>query len=468
MVIGPPSNGDPGDDPPSSACIHAFGGAAADHCGSGPEKVYPNAVVRYGYLKHVGEFSYPDPHMKFGCGAPVVIQSSRGLEFGEMVSLSCNGCDKSVSREQIRRYVDASGPEYYCLSSGRILRLATPDDQDEWQRIKAETGQKREFCQRLAEQHQLPMKVVDCEHTLGGERIIFYFMSEGRIDFRSLVKDLADEYQTRIEMKQVGARDEARLLADYETCGRECCCKNFLKSLKPISMRMAKMQKATLDPAKVSGRCGRLKCCLRYEHVSYEELDRRLPPMGATVTTTGDVEGRVVARQILTQLLQIETADGGRVTLPIEEVREVMKGGRRIILAVAPPASAKVEPVEAAAGADDEVASPFGDPSSGLVLDDDTDAGAGDAAPPARVAPPGRSIPPARPRPPRSARNRPPTRSSATPQPPPGRPPGAADEAGDGVKRRRRRRRRGQRRGEPDGGKGPTGGTGSGPTPNNS
>jgi hypothetical protein len=142
-------------------------------------------------------------------------------------------------------------------------------------------------------------------------------MSEGRVDFRGLVKTLASEYQTRIEMRQVGARDEARLLADYETCGRECCCKNFLKTLKPVNMKMAKMQKATLDPAKVSGRCGRLKCCLRYEHTSYEELNRRLPSVGTRVFTATDT-GTVVDRQILTQLMQIQTRDGGRITVTAE------------------------------------------------------------------------------------------------------------------------------------------------------
>jgi len=120
-------------------------------------------------------------------------------------------------------------------------------------------------------------------------------------------------------MRQIGARDEARLLADYETCGRECCCRTFLKSLKPVSMKMAKMQKATLDPSKVSGRCGRLKCCLRYEHATYEELDGRLPKVGARVRTTQG-SGVVTARQILTQLVQITTDTGGRMAIGVEEV----------------------------------------------------------------------------------------------------------------------------------------------------
>ncbi|MCB9867512.1 MAG: hypothetical protein H6816_12880 [Phycisphaerales bacterium] len=191
---------------------------------------------------------------------------------GEMVSVSCDGCDKCVSRDQIKRYVDESGPDYFHFSNGRILRLASPEDVSDWEHIRAESLRKKKFCQERADQANLPMKVIECEHLFGGERVIFYFMAEGRVDFRTLVRGLADEFQTRIEMRQVGARDEARLLADYETCGRECCCKSFLKTLRPISMKMAKMQKATLDPAKVSGRCGRLKCCLRYEHTTYEDL----------------------------------------------------------------------------------------------------------------------------------------------------------------------------------------------------
>lgn len=297
------------------------GGCSTGSCGEGLEKIYPTAAVRYGYMKHVGEFRYPNKNMRFGCGAKVIIQTRRGIELGEMVSLTCDGCDKCVTREQIKNYVDASGPEYYEFSNGKILRLASESDLSDWEHIRAETLTKKRICQQRAEQHNLRMKVIECEHLFGGERIIFYFMAEGRVDFRTLVREIAGEFQTRIEMRQVGARDEARLLADYETCGRECCCKTFLKQLKPVSMKMAKMQKATLDPAKVSGRCGRLKCCLRYEHTTYEELDRKLPRHGARVQTEHGA-GMVVGRQILTQLLQIRTEEGGMFSIPVEELNK--------------------------------------------------------------------------------------------------------------------------------------------------
>ncbi|MCG3137878.1 MAG: hypothetical protein HJJLKODD_01733 [Phycisphaerae bacterium] len=304
---------------------HGSVGCSSDpnsRCGNGLEEIYPTSVVRYGYLKHIGEFTY-SPGMKFTCGARVMIQTSRGVEIGQQVSLTCTGCSKSVSRDQMRSYAEASGEGFLDLNSGSIIREATLDDLNEDRHIREQALLKKKRCQELARHHLLPMKVVECEHLFGGERLIFYFMSDNRIDFRDLVKDLAREYHTRIEMRQIGARDEARLVADYETCGQECCCKTFLKTLKPISMKMAKQQKATLDPSKVSGRCGRLKCCLRYEHETYEELDSKLPRLGLIIRTSHG-EGVVVDRQILTQLIQIETADQRRLTVVVEDIQEIL------------------------------------------------------------------------------------------------------------------------------------------------
>jgi cell fate regulator YaaT (PSP1 superfamily) len=215
--------------------------------------------------------------------------------------------------------VSASGADTLQRRSGRVLRVATHDDLAEAMHLRAGATAKIAFCRELVAKHDLPMKLVECEHLFGGERIIFYFMSEGRVDFRALVRDLAHEYQTRIEMRQVGARDEARLVADYETCGQHCCCRQFLKTLKPVTMKMAKLQKATLDPSKVSGRCGRLKCCLRYEHATYEELDKSLPRMGSRIYTV-EGEGVVVTRHVLTQIVQIAKEDGGLATVPVEGI----------------------------------------------------------------------------------------------------------------------------------------------------
>ncbi|NOX58812.1 MAG: hypothetical protein GXP29_08140 [Planctomycetes bacterium] len=350
MVIDLPQPDD-GKQSAGSSCGSGGGCSSGEPCGSGLEKVYPTVAVRYGYMKTVGEFRYASNDMKFGCGANVIIQTRRGIELGEMVSLTCDGCDKSISRDQIKSYVAASGSDYYHFGSGKILRLATADDETEWEHIRANTLRKKTFCQQRADEHNLQMKVLECEHLFGGERTIFYFMSEGRIDFRDLVRGLASEFRTRIEMRQVGARDEARLLADYETCGRECCCRNFLKALKPVSMKMAKMQKATLDPAKVSGRCGRLKCCLRYEHTTYEELDKTLPSMGKRIQTTHG-PGRVIGRQILTQLILLATDDGGRLTIPVEDI---LAPGQ-----IAPPSAGKPQQTRDSSAKAERAADPSG------------------------------------------------------------------------------------------------------------
>lgn len=287
-------------------------------CGNGLEKVYPTCAVRYGAMNFIGEFRYA-PGMLFGCGEKVVIQTDRGTEIGRQVSLTCSGCEKSVSREDIKSYVKNSGPDFLRLHAGRILRVATPEDLVENEKQQQIARQIQTECEETTDRLGLDMKTVICEYLFGGERVVIYFMSDTRVDFRELVRELAHLFHTRIEMRQVQARDEARLVADYEICGRECCCKNFLKTLRPVKMPMAKLQKATLDPSKVSGRCGRLRCCLRYEHDSYEELNARLPRVGRRVRTESG-PAVVVDRQILTQLLVVEYPDNRRLTIPIEEI----------------------------------------------------------------------------------------------------------------------------------------------------
>ncbi len=290
-------------------------------CGNGLEKIYPTCAVRYGYMRYIGEFKYA-PGTLFNCGGKVVVQTVRGIELGEQVSLTCTGCEKSISRQQMLDYVKNSGPEFFQLKAGRILRVATQQDIDEQLHLNQDAARKLVWARQQSAEMNLPMKFVTCEHLLGGERVIYHFMAEGRVDFRELVRILAREYHTRIEMHQVGARDEARLVADYEICGRECCCKNFLKKLRQVNMKMAKLQKATLDPSKVSGRCGRLRCCLRYEHEGYEELNRKLPRVGARVRTERGV-ATVRDRQILTQLLVLDYEDGGETeTIGLEAVLE--------------------------------------------------------------------------------------------------------------------------------------------------
>jgi cell fate regulator YaaT (PSP1 superfamily) len=280
-------------------------------------------VVRYGHLRMMGEFPY-DGDTRPGCGAKVVVQTRRGTELAEVVTTTCSngGCAKSITRDKLIEYIDNSGgKDYPFTTEGRVLRIASPDDYAKQSRLEAEKPDYVATCKTLVREMDLPMKLVEVELLLGGEMATFFFMSEHRVDFRSLVKHLAGRFRTRIQMHQVGARDEARLVADYETCGQHCCCKQFLKVLKPISMGAAKMQKATLDPNKISGRCGRLKCCLRYEEDTYDELRRKLPRVNSRVLT-GEGAGVVLETMILTQLVKVRLDNDRIVAVANEELLE--------------------------------------------------------------------------------------------------------------------------------------------------
>jgi cell fate regulator YaaT (PSP1 superfamily) len=279
-------------------------------------------VVRFGVMSMIGEFPYSGD-AKPGCGSKFVVRTHRGTELAEMLTSTCPnaGCSKSVTRKQMLEYIENSGGrDYPFFNQGRVLRLATAEDLARQRAIDESRVQMARSANLLARTLNLPMKVVDAEPLLGGERITFYFTSEERVDFRELVAQLAAEHRTRIEMRQVGARDEARLVADYEKCGQHCCCKQFLKVLKPISMKSAKIQKATLDPLKISGRCGRLMCCLRYEDQTYDELRARLPKKKTRVKTP-DGWATVLDSQILTQLVLVRLDSSGEdVAVPVENL----------------------------------------------------------------------------------------------------------------------------------------------------
>jgi len=284
-------------------------------------------VVRFGYLKLIGEYPY-NGQIKPGCGSKIVVRTHRGTEIGEMLTSTCpnSGCSKSVSRKDMLEYIENSGgKDYPFFSEGKALRVATVEDMQKQSRLEQEKNEMRMTARRFVSEMHLPMKIVEAEPLLGGERITFYYLSEERPELRDLVGRLGKEYLCRIEMHSVGARDEARIVADYERCGQYCCCKNFLKVLKPVSMKSAKVQKATLDPLKISGRCGRLMCCLRYEDQTYEDLSKRLPRKNTRVGTP-EGDGTVIDGQILTQLalvrLDVPKPDGSYndVAVPVENL----------------------------------------------------------------------------------------------------------------------------------------------------
>lgn len=279
-------------------------------------------VVRFGFLKMIGEFPY-DGDAKPGCGSKIVVRTFRGTEIGEMLTSTCpnSGCSKSVTRKQMLEYIENSGGRDYPFErNGRAIRVATKEDMDAQAAIEQSKHELKMEARGIAERLGLPIKIVEAEPILGGEATTFYGMSEERLDPRQLISRLEQMCGTRVELRQVGARDEARLTADYERCGQYCCCKNFLKVLKPISMRSAKVQKATLDPLKISGRCGRLMCCLRYEDQTYEDLRKRLPKRKSRVGTP-EGDGIVIDTQILTQLVLVELdATRKRIAVPVEEL----------------------------------------------------------------------------------------------------------------------------------------------------
>ncbi len=281
-------------------------------------------VVKFGYLKLVAEYPY-DGDAKPGCGSKLVARTHRGTEVVEMLTTTCAnaGCGKSVTRQEMMEYISNSGGKDYPFhEKGKILRVASTDDLNGQSALDSNKPKYVRTCKGLISELDLPMKLVDVEQILGQELLTFYFLSEDRVDFRELVRQLAAEFKTRIEMRQVGARDEARLVADYERCGQHCCCKSFLKVLKPVSMKLAKVQKGTLDPLKISGRCGRLMCCLRYEDQTYRELKNNLPKRNTRVGTS-EGPGIVIDTKILVQLVLVRLdAQEREIAVPVEELMD--------------------------------------------------------------------------------------------------------------------------------------------------
>jgi len=264
------------------------------------------AFVRYGAMEITDVFSAPDGDLPVGCD--VIVRTPRGVEWGRLVKFAAR---------------DSQAPK----PVGDVLRKVTPGDIEKHDDlVERRQGEEFRTCKRLIGQHELPMKLVRVEHLFGGSKVIFYFLAEGRVDFRGLVRDLAKEYRTRIEMRQIGVRDEARLMGLVGLCGNEICCRCFLKKLKPIPMKLAKEQKSTLDPAKISGACGRLKCCLRYEESLYQELKENLPRRGAAVDTPQG-NGQVVDYQVIGQTVTVLLANGDRQKFPAAQV-EVTPGGK--------------------------------------------------------------------------------------------------------------------------------------------
>ena len=262
------------------------------------------AAVRYGAMASIAYFEAALSELRRGEG--VIVRTERGLEWGEAITGVAQWEESDANVPQVK---------------GEILRKATEQDgQRHTETVESQGDEEFKYCKGLIKTYGLPMKLVGVEHLFGGNRMIFLFIAEGRVDFRALVKDLAKRYRRRIEMRQIGVRDEARLLGRFGPCGRELCCRTFLKELKPIPMKIAKSQKSTLDPAKISGRCGRLKCCLNFEDDLYTELRGNLPRRGTSVKTPLG-QGVVVGYEVFEQTVEVRFPDGTQEKLPLDDVQ---------------------------------------------------------------------------------------------------------------------------------------------------
>ena len=268
-------------------------------------------IIRHGQMRFLGEFSglAGQEHPR---GQRVVVRTERGVELGEVL---CTATDRSA--------LFLENP-----TRGEVVRVATEQDLAQAATLAERQRQGFDACREFIAQRKLQMDLVDVEAILGGERLVFYYLAEKRVDFRELVKDLARVFRTRIEMRQIGVRDEAKLLADYGDCGKPVCCNTHLSRMPPVSMRMAKIQKTTLDPAKISGRCGRLKCCLRYEFDGYLALEQELPPVGSRVVTARG-PARVLALEILARKVVIEFEDRRKIVVGPDDILSVEKAGRQ-------------------------------------------------------------------------------------------------------------------------------------------
>jgi cell fate regulator YaaT (PSP1 superfamily) len=267
-----------------------------------PPPVPTHFIVRYGAMRVIGNFDAAGA-TGYRRGQDVIVRTERGLEAGEVL---CPSTPQAVAY-----LTDPTG--------GHLVRVMTADDRQQQDEIRRVAKRQFESAQAHVRSLRLQMQLVEVEHLFGSERIVFYFLAEQRVDFRELVKILAREFQTRIELRQIGVRDEAKLMADYGDCGKPVCCNTHMAVMPPVSMKMAKLQKSTLDPAKISGRCGRLKCCLRFEQDVYEEFQKELPSIGAHVLTRKG-KGRVLAQEVLARKLLVEFEDGRRLPVALDEV----------------------------------------------------------------------------------------------------------------------------------------------------
>ena len=240
-------------------------------------------------FRTAGKIYFFDPgKLKIAKNDHVIVETARGIEYGTVV-----GIPREVPKDKV---IQPLKP---------VLRIATERDDEQEANNRKKEKEAFKICLEKIKKHGLEMKLIDAEYTFDNNKVLFYFTADGRIDFRELVKDLASVFKTRIELRQIGVRDETKILGGIGICGRELCCHSHLSEFIPVSIKMAKEQNLSLNPTKISGVCGRLMCCLKHEEETYEELNRRLPNVGDHVTTDDGFKGEVQSVNVLRQLVKV-------------------------------------------------------------------------------------------------------------------------------------------------------------------
>ena len=264
-------------------------------------------------FRSAGKIYYFDPAgYDMIVGTHVIVETARGIEYGTVMIEP-----REVEEDKV---VQPLKP---------VIRVATPADEKQEQRNKEKEKEAFKICLEKIAKHKLEMKLVEAEYTFDNNKLLFYFTADGRIDFRELVKDLAAVFRTRIELRQIGVRDETKILGGIGICGRELCCKSYLSEFAPVSIKMAKEQNLSLNPTKISGVCGRLMCCLKNEEETYEYLNSRLPNIGDTVTTPEGLKGEVQSVNVLRQLVKVIVEVNDEKELHEYKVKELKFKPRR-------------------------------------------------------------------------------------------------------------------------------------------
>ena len=260
-------------------------------------------------FRNAGKVYYFDPKgYKIKAGDHVIVETARGVEYGTVI-----GGIREVTDDRVVQPLKA------------VIRVATQEDDLRAEKSRAKEKDAMRICNEKIRKHKLDMKLIDAEYTFDNNKVLFYFTADGRIDFRELVKDLASVFRTRIELRQIGVRDETKIRGGIGICGRPLCCHTYLSEFAPVSIKMAKEQNLSLNPTKISGVCGRLMCCLTNEEETYEELNRQLPGVGDHVTTPEGLHGEVQAVHVLRQIVKvIVTLDNDE-----KEIREYPAGELR-------------------------------------------------------------------------------------------------------------------------------------------